>query len=56
MLTKLLIRDETTASLGKTEDTFTVHILGKMIARQCPETFVTSLHSLHLSVDRKKRS
>src|SRR5512133_1602263 len=25
MLTKLLIRDETTASLGKTEHTFTVH-------------------------------
>ena len=31
MLTKLLIRDETTASLGKTEHTFTVHISGEKI-------------------------
>jgi hypothetical protein len=29
MLTKLLIRDETTASLGKTEHTFTVHVSGE---------------------------
>ena len=31
MLTKLLIRDETTASLGKTEHTFTVHVSGETI-------------------------
>ena len=29
MLTKLLVRDETTASLGKTEQTFNIHDLGK---------------------------
>ena len=32
MLTKLLIRDETTASLGKSEHTFTVHIPGEKIS------------------------
>jgi hypothetical protein len=32
MLTELLIRDETTASLGKTEHTFTVHISGEKIS------------------------
>jgi len=32
MLTKLLIRDETTASLGKTEHTFTVHVSGETIS------------------------
>jgi|SRR5215207_4403840 hypothetical protein len=32
MLTKLLIRDETTASLGKTEHTFTVHVSGESIS------------------------
>ena len=32
MLTQLLIRDETTASLGKTEHTFTVHISGEKIS------------------------
>ena len=32
MLTKLLIRDETTASLGKTEHTFTVHVTGEKIS------------------------
>jgi hypothetical protein len=32
MLTKLLIRDETTASLGKTEHTFTVHVSGERIS------------------------
>lgn len=32
MLTKLLIRDETTASLGKTEHTFTVHVSGENIS------------------------
>ncbi len=32
MLTQLLIRDETTASLGKTEHTFTVHISGENIS------------------------
>ena len=32
MLTKLLIRDETTTSLGKTEHTFTVHVSGEMIS------------------------
>lgn len=32
MLTKLLIRDETTASLGKTEHTFTVHVTGENIS------------------------
>jgi len=32
MLTKLLIRDETTASLGKTEHTFTVHVSGEKIS------------------------
>lgn len=31
MLTELLIRDETTASLGKPEHTFTVHISGETI-------------------------
>lgn len=31
MLTKLLIRDETTASLGKAEHTFTVHVSGEKI-------------------------
>ena len=31
MLTKLLIRDETTASLGKTEHTFIVHVSGETI-------------------------
>ena len=56
MLTQLLIRDETIASLGKTEDTFEVHILGETIGQQCPETFVASLNSFHSSVDRKKRS
>ena len=32
MLTELLIRDETTASLGKTEHTFTVHVSGERIS------------------------
>src|SRR5215216_2027035 len=32
MLTKLLIRDETTASLGKAEHIFTVHISGEKIS------------------------
>ncbi|HSL45805.1 MAG TPA: hypothetical protein VK897_20395 [Anaerolineales bacterium] len=32
MLTELLIRDETTASLGKTEHTFTVHVSGGTIS------------------------
>jgi len=32
MLTELLIRDETTASLGKTEHTFTVHVSGGKIS------------------------
>ena len=32
MLTQLLIRDETTASLGKTEHTFTVHVSGETIS------------------------
>ena len=32
MLTELLIRDETTASLGKTEHTFTVHVSGETIS------------------------
>jgi hypothetical protein len=31
MLTKLLIRDKTTASLGKTEHTITVHVSGEII-------------------------
>ena len=31
MLTELLIRDETTASLGKPEHTFTVHVSGEKI-------------------------
>lgn len=31
MLTELLIRDETTASLGKAEHTFTVHVSGEKI-------------------------
>jgi hypothetical protein len=32
MLTKLLIRDETTSSLGNTEHTFTVHVSGEKIS------------------------
>ena len=32
MLTELLIRDETTASLGKTEHTFTVRVSGEKIS------------------------
>ena len=32
MLTELLIRDETTASLGKMEHTFTVHVSGEKIS------------------------
>jgi hypothetical protein len=32
MLTELLIRDETTASLGKTEHTFTLHVSGEKIS------------------------
>src|SRR6185436_14627619 len=32
MLTELLIRDETTASLGKAEHTFTVHVSGESIS------------------------
>ena len=32
MLTKLVIRDETTASLGKAEHTFTVHVSGEKIS------------------------
>jgi hypothetical protein len=32
MLTELLIRDETTASLGKTEHTFTVHVSGEKLS------------------------
>lgn len=32
MLTELLIRDETTASLGTTEHTFTVHVSGEIIS------------------------
>src|SRR5512142_3273495 len=32
MLTQLLIRDETTASLGKAEHTFTVHVSGEKIS------------------------
>jgi len=55
MLTKLLIRDETIASLGKAEDTFAVHISGETISQHCPEPFVASLNSFHSSVDRKKR-
>ena len=55
MLTQLLIRDETIASLGKTEDTFAVHVSGETISQRCPETFVASLNSFHWSVDRKKR-
>ena len=34
MLTKLLIQDETTASLGKTKHTFTVHISGKNLSQR----------------------
>jgi hypothetical protein len=56
MLTQLLTRDETIASLGKTEDTFAVHISGEMIGQHCPETFAASLNSFHSSMDRKKRS
>ncbi len=42
MLTKLLIRDETTASLGKTEHTFTVHVSGeKIIVRELIRQRVT---------------
>jgi hypothetical protein len=33
MLTKLLIRDETPASLGKMQHTFTVHISGETISQ-----------------------
>ena len=33
MLTKLLIRDETPASLGKMKHTFTVHISGETISQ-----------------------
>jgi hypothetical protein len=33
MLTKFSIRDETTASLGRTEHTFTVHVSGKTISQ-----------------------
>jgi hypothetical protein len=32
MLTELLIQDQTTASLGKTEHTFTVHVSGETIS------------------------
>ena len=32
MLTKLLIQDEMTASLGKTENPFTVHLSGETIS------------------------
>ena len=32
MLTELVIRDESTASLGKTEHTFTVHVSGEKIS------------------------
>ena len=32
MLTELLIRDETTASLGKPEHTFTIHVSGETIS------------------------
>jgi hypothetical protein len=32
MLTELLIRDESTASVGKTEHTFTVHVSGEKIS------------------------
>ena len=32
MLTELLIRDETTATLGKPEHTFTVHVSGETIS------------------------
>jgi hypothetical protein len=32
MLTELVIRDETTASLGKAEHTFTVHVSGEKIS------------------------
>ena len=32
MLTELVIRDETTASLGKPEHTFTVHVSGETIS------------------------
>lgn len=32
MLTELLIHDQTTASLGKTEHTFTVHVSGEKIS------------------------
>jgi hypothetical protein len=56
MLPQPLIRDETIASLGKTEDTFAVHGLGETIGQHCPEIFVASLNSFHSSVDRKKRS
>lgn len=65
MLPTLLIRGETTCSLGKTEHTFTVHHSGETtnlysLIRQPaeivfhPETSVTFLNSFHLPVDRKK--
>jgi hypothetical protein len=65
MLPPLLIRDETICSLGKTDDTFTVHHVGEttslygLICQRAeivfhPETSVLFLNSFHFSVDRKK--
>ena len=51
MLTKLLIQDETTASLGKTEYTFTVDVSGETID-QC---FTDKTEEINKSMDRKKK-
>jgi hypothetical protein len=55
MLPKLLIRDETTASLGKTEHTFTGHISGDTI-EQCVTHEAEKINkSIIPSMDKKKR-
>jgi hypothetical protein len=56
MLTKLLIRDETTASLGKTEYTFTVHISGETIDHCVTHNTEKNSKSMILSTDGKQRA
>jgi len=55
MLTKLLIRDETTASLGKTEDAFAVHNSGETIDQCVTHKTEINSRSMILSTDGKTR-
>lgn len=54
MLTEFLIRDETNASLGKTEHTFIVHVSGERISQRIAqgieEYHPRKLAVFHLSI------